>query len=186
MHSVRVGAGLVLLALAAGPGPLAGGDKVPATEPAKEESVAPYDSKTHGALQVASVGDKPSDAFTVLRDGQPAVAVPPLLNSTVELAPGSYVVSVNRTQRTVTVAAGKKTTLRAGELVVEATAGTPGWYTPYRGKEAMLAGTPPLLNSPIALFAGKYVVTYRESGITEPEKLGEAEVKAGRKTVLKR
>ena len=186
MSSFRFVIGLVFLAFAAGDGALAGEDKDKPAEAAKEESVVPYDSKTHGALQVKSVGEKPSDSFTVLQNGKRAVSDQPLLDSTVELAPGAYVVSVNRTERKVTIEVGKKTILLTGEVVVEAKKGTPGWYTPYQGKEAKVANAPPLLNRPAALFAGKYTVFYRESGIVEPEDLGEAEVKAGRKTVLKR
>ena len=157
------------------------------TEPAKEERVASYDSKTHGALQVKSVGEKTSDWFDVLQNGKRAFAGnPPLLNETIELAPGAYVVSVNRTERKVTIEAGKKTVLLTGELVVEAKKGTPGWYTPYQGEEAKVTAAPPLLNSPLALFPGKYTVFYRAGGGGNAENLGEAEVKAGRKTVLKR
>ena len=86
----------------------------------------------------------------------------------------------------MTVEAGKKTILLTGELVVEAKKRTPGWYTPYQGKEAKLADAPPLLNHPIALFAGKYRVEYRKNGITSPVKIGDADIKAGRKTVLKK
>ena len=179
--------GLMLLAFIAGHAALAGGDKGKPAEAPKEESVVPHESKTHGALQVKSVGEKTSDWFDVLQNGKRAFGGnPPLLNETIELAPGAYVVSVNRTERKVTIEAGKKTVLLTGELVVEAKKGTPGWYTPYQGKEAKVAAAPPLLNSPIALFAGKFTVFYRESGIAEPVDLGEAEVKAGHRTVLKR
>src|SRR5689334_1231368 len=125
MTSFRFGAGMVLLAFAAAHGAGAGGDKDKLAGPAKAESVAPHDSTTHGALQVRSVSEKPSDWFSVLRDGKQAVPGNPLLGSTVELAPGSYIVSVNRTQRKVTIRAGKKTVLLTGELVVEARKGTP-------------------------------------------------------------
>src|SRR5262249_21860102 len=117
---------------------------------------------------------------------KPAVSDNPRLNSTIQLAPGTYVVSVNRTERKVSIEVGKKSILLTGELMVEAKKGTPGWYTPFQGKEAKVVDAPPVLNSPIALFAGTYTVFYRESGITNPEKLGEAEVKAGSKTVVKR
>ena len=89
-------------------------------------------------------------------------------------------VSVNRTERKVTIEAGKKTVLLTGELVVEAKKGTPGWYTPYQGEEAKVTAAPPLLNSPLALFPGKYKVFYRAGGAGSAENLGEAEVKAGR------
>ena len=178
--------GVLLLAITFGYAPLAGQDKEKPAEAPKEETVEAYDSATKGAIQVKVDNKKPSDSFTVLQNGKRAVSDQPLLNSTVELAPGAYVVIVNRTERKVTIEAGKKTILLTGEVVVEAKKGTPGWYTPFQGKEAKVANAPPLLNSPMALFAGKYTVFYRESGIVEPEDLGEAEVKAGRKTVLKR
>jgi hypothetical protein len=162
------------------------GDKDQPAEAAKEESTIPYNSKTHGALQVKSIQEKPNDWFSVLQKGKQMVSGKPRLNSTVELAPGAYVVSVNRTERKVTIEAGKKTILLTGELIVEAKEGTPGWYIPQQGKEAKVADAPPVLNSPIDLFVGTYTVFYRKSGITNPEKLGEAQIEAGRKTVLKR
>ena len=188
MRRFRFDIALVLLLFASGGGAHAGEDKDKPAEAAKEESVVPYDSKTpgHGALQVKCVGEKPSDSFSVLQNGKRAVSSNPLISSTVELAPGAYVVIVNHTERKVTIEAGKKAILLTGELMVEAKKGTPGWYTPYQGKEAKVAAAPPLLNSPIALFAGKFTVFYRESGIAEPVDLGEAEVKAGLRTVLKR
>jgi hypothetical protein len=179
--------GLMLLAFTAGHAALAGEDKGKPAEPPKEKSVVPHESKTHGALQVKCVGEKTSDWFDVLQKGKRAFdGNPPLLNKTIELAPGAYVVSVNRTERKVTIAAGKKTVLLTGELVVEAKKGTPGWYTPYQGEEAKVTAAPPLLNSPLALFPGKYKVFYRAGGAGNEENLGEVEVKAGRKTVLKR
>ncbi len=50
--------GLMLLAFIAGHAALAGGDGGKPAEAPKEESVVPHDSKTHGALQVKSVGEK--------------------------------------------------------------------------------------------------------------------------------
>jgi hypothetical protein len=77
--------------------------------------VVPYDSETRGALQVKGVRAESSGWFDVLRDGKGILAAAqPLLNSTVELAPATYVVDVNRTQRKVTIEAGKKTILLTG------------------------------------------------------------------------
>jgi hypothetical protein len=164
-----------------------GGDKDKPKDAPKEQRVDAYDSAKHGALLVKAVRDKSDDWYMVFQNGkQLAPPGKPLLNTTVELAPGDYVVRVNRTERKVNIKAGKKTTLLTGELVVEAKKDTPGWYIPSRWKENMLAGNPPDLNSPISLFAGKYKVTYREGGASKPQDLGEAEVKAGRTTVLKR
>jgi hypothetical protein len=160
---------------------------VDAGDAPKEVTVTPYDSTTNGALRVKAVSAEPADWFMVYQNGKQLVPPgKPRLNSTVELAPGTYAVRVNKTERTVTVEAGKTTTLLAGELVVQAKEGTPGWYTPFQGKEARLATNPPVLNRPIALFAGKYTVQYKEGGVSPPQDLGEAEVKAGRTTVLKR
>lgn len=173
---------LMLLGLAAGHTALADEEKGKPAEAPKEESVVPYDSKTHGALQVKSVGPKPVDWFDVLRDGKRAIpGNPKLLNGMVELPPGTYVVEVNRTQRKVTIEAGKKTVLWTGELVVEGKGAD--WYAPYQGKERKLVSNPPLLNRPTALFPGTYTVFVHVG--TEDKKLGEAQVKAGRKTVLK-
>src|SRR5439155_1260197 len=87
----------------------AGGDKEKSNEAPKEESTVAHDSKTRGALQVKSVGARPSDWFDVLQNGKRAIpGNPTLLNGTVELAPGTYIVEVNRTQRKVTIAVGKK------------------------------------------------------------------------------
>jgi hypothetical protein len=152
------------------------------TEAPKEESVVPYDSKTQGALQVKSVGGKTAEWFDVLQNGKRAIAGnPPRLDSTVELAPGAYVVAVNHTERKVTIETGKKTILLTGELVVEGKGAD--WYVPYQGKERKLASNPPTLNHPTALFAGSYTVFVRVNMMEK--KLGEAEVAAGRKTVLK-
>src|SRR5262245_28092431 len=116
MKPFHLGFGL-MLALLASQSRLAGQDKdkdKPADAP-KEESDVPYDSKTHGALQVKSVSDKPTDWFDVLQNGKRAYSGnPKLLNSTVELAPGTYDVDVNRTRRKVTIDAGKKTILQTG------------------------------------------------------------------------
>lgn len=159
-------------------------DKGVAASPLDEKSVTTYDgknSKTHGALQVKSAGPKPTDWFDVLQNNQRAfLGNPPLLGSTIELPPGEYVVTVNRTERKITIEAGKKLILVAGELVVE---GKGDWYIPFRGEERMLVSNPPILNHPMALFAGTYKVRVYDH--LKHSDLGDAKVEAGRKTVLK-
>src|SRR5690242_8498765 len=119
MRTYRFLAGAMLWAVVAGPTVLVGGDK-PEDSP-KEQSVSPYKSKTHGALHVKSVSAKTTDWFMVFQNGkQLAPPGKPLLDSTVELTPGDYVVRVNRTERKVTIQAGRKATLLTGELLVEA------------------------------------------------------------------
>jgi hypothetical protein len=162
--------------------PVRGQDKKKPADDPKEESVVAYDSKTHGALQVMTANDKPRDWFDVLKDDKRAISGnPPLLGSTIELAPGAYVVEVNRTRRNVTIEAGKKTVLWTGELVVEGKGAD--WYVPYQGKDRKLVSNPPILNTPTALFAGTYTVKVHVN--TEEKKLADAEVQPGKKTVLK-
>ena len=106
-------------------------------KPPPEMSEVAYDSKTHGALEVR--GDT-GDWILINRDAKKAgPAVPPKLNTTVELEPGTYEVSVNRTQRAIKVQVGKKTVLQTGTLVVEGKGAD--WYAPTRarsGRPAML------------------------------------------------
>jgi hypothetical protein len=184
MRISHLTAGMIVCALISST-VLSGDD--PRKDTPKEEEVTDYKSATNGALEVKSVADKPIDWFAVFQ-GKKQLSPPGnmRLNSTVELAPGTYVVRVNKTERKVTIQAGKKLTLLTGDLVVEAPKGTAGWFTPYQGKQVMLARNPSTPNNPTALFAGKYVVTYRQGGVSPEEKLGEAEVRPGRKTVLKR
>jgi hypothetical protein len=175
----------MVLAIAAGHAAPAGQDKEKPAEAPKEESVVAYDSQTHGAVHVQTVDAKPVDWFDVLQNGKRVFeGNPKLLNNTLELAPGTYVVEVNRTQRKVTIEAGKKTILWTGELVVEGQPPGAYWY-PMQGKERKLASNPPLLNRPRALFPGTYTVFVHVSVTLTDKNLGEAEVKAGRKTVLK-
>jgi len=174
---------LMLLAFAAGHAALGGGDKDKPADAPKEESVVPYDGKTRGALQVNTVSEKTGEWFDVLQNGKRAFAgATPKLNTTIELAPGTYVVSVNRTERKVTIEVGKKTVLWTGELVVEGAKGSGDFYAPFQGKERKLANVQPVVNIPTALFAGKYTVKLF-AGKTRD--LGEVEVKAGKRTVLK-
>ena len=178
--------GLMLLAMAAGQVALSGGDKKKPAEAPKEESVVAYDSKTKGALQVKVDSKDPVDSFDILQDGKRALkGNPKLLNGTVELAPGAYVVDVNRTQREVTIEAGKKTILWTGELVVEGKPSTMSWYA-MKGKVKLTStGVEPLLNRASPLFPGTYTVFVDTSLTGQDKSLGQAEVKAGRKTVLK-
>jgi hypothetical protein len=177
-HAVTV-FGLVLWALA--PSDLRAEDK-PAP---KAESVVDYASKTHGAVEVKSAEEKPADYFDVLLNGKRAFpGNPKLLNNSVELTPGTYVVDVNKTRKTVSVEAGKKTVLWTGELVVEGDPSGPYWY-PMQGKERRLAGNPPVLNRARSFFPGTYTVFVHVGVGTKDKNLGDAEVKAGEKKVLK-
>jgi hypothetical protein len=153
----------------------------------KEESVVAYDSKTMGAIQVRVDQKDPVDSFDILQDGKRiGNGNRRLLNATVELAPGNYLIDVNRTQRKVTVEAGKKTTLWTGELVVEGKPSTMAWYA-MKGKVKLTStGVEPLLNRASPLFPGTYTVFVDTSLTGQDLSLGEAEVKAGQKTVLKR
>jgi len=92
------------------------------TEANVKKTVATYDPATG----VFSCTPGVDIARTNGADG--LVIAPKLLNTTLELAPGTYVVDVNKTQRKVTVEAGKKTVLWAGELVVEGKPATMAWY----------------------------------------------------------
>jgi hypothetical protein len=95
----------------------------------------------------------------------------------------AYAVTVNKTQRKVTIDAGKKTILWTGELFVQGKKGSGDFWAPFQGKERKLSKTEPLVNTGLALFAGKYAVR-----IVGPKAadLGDAEVKAGQQTVVKR
>lgn len=175
--------GMMLLTIAVGAA-LGGEDKEKPAEVAKEQSVVDYDSKTHGAVQVKSVRENPTNSFDVLRDGKALGGNPKLLNGTLKLEPGAYVIVVNRTERKVNIDAGKKTILWTGDLFVESKREVNFWI-PKQGKETRLAANPPLVNRSVALFPGTYTV-YLDLGVGfEPKNLGEAEVKAGKKTVVK-
>ncbi len=157
-----------------------------ASEALAEESVVAYDSSTLGALQVDAVSESPVDFFDVLDvDGARAInGNPKLLGGTLELAPGTYVVDVNRTQRTVQIEAGKKTILQTGELVVEGEPESAYWW-PMQGTERRLSSNPALLNRPRALFPGTYTVFVHTSVTVADRNLGEAVVEAGRTTSLR-
>jgi len=161
-------------------------DKEKAAEAPKEESVVAYDSKTKGAIQVKVDQKDPVDRFDLLQNGKHiGNGNPKLLNGTVELAPGDYIVDVNRTQRKVTIEAGKKTILWTGELVVEGKPSTMAWYAMKGEVKLTSTGVEPLLNRASPLFPGTYTVFVDTSLTGKDESLGQAEVKAGRKTVLK-
>lgn len=154
-------------------------------EPLPEISVVAYDSQTHGAIEVQSMLDDPSDWFQVVQGEKSAISgVPPLLNNTVKVLPGEYEVIVNDTRRTVTVAAGEKTVLLTGELVVEGEHKSAFWF-PAHDDDEKLAGVQPLFNKSRPLFAGTYrvyAVIHSSDGAID---LGSAEVKPGEKTVVK-
>ena len=157
-------------------------DKEKEKDPPAEASVVAYESKTKGAVQVRSVDPEPVHWFDVFKDGKRALSGnPPLLDSTVELDPGTYEVDVNRTRRKVTIEAGKKTVLWTGELVVEGKGAS--WYTPWQGKDQKIISNPPALGRATPLFAGTYRVTVHVGN--EDKALGETKVVAGKKTTLK-
>jgi hypothetical protein len=87
----------------------------------------------------------------------------------------------------VKVQAGKKTILETGTLDVEGKGAD--WYAPYEGKDRRTADAPPKLNTPIALFPGKYTVHvhYRDEKSADKDAILDdaARVEAGQKTVLK-
>lgn len=152
----------------------------------QEQSVVPYESAEVGAVEVKSINAQPVDWFDVLQNGKRAFAGnPPLLNSSIELPPGAYIVDVNRTQRQVTIQAGGKTILWTGDLVVNGEPHHAFWY-PMQGNERKLSSNPSLFSSARALFPGTYTVFVYVSVTSGDELLGEAEVKAGKKTELKR
>jgi hypothetical protein len=157
--------------------------EAPAT--VQEQSVEAHGSTTHGALQVRSLQEQPSDWFTVLQDGTDVLpGNPNLLNKTVELPPGTYEVVVNQTQRSVTIETGKKTILWTGELIVEGGPSGAFWY-PMEGTERRLAGNPPIVNASVDLFPGTYTVFVHVTVGKPDDNLGAAEVHVGQRTVLR-
>jgi hypothetical protein len=155
-----------------------------ASEAVEAEGTVAYESDTNGAVQVNSVSANPVDYFDVLKDGERAFAGnPQLLGGAVEVPPGTYVVDVNRTQRSVTVEAGEKTILWTGDLVVRGEPETAYWY-PVQGEERRVSANPPLLNTARALFPGTYTVFVHTSVGVPDHDLGAAEVEAGETTAL--
>jgi hypothetical protein len=157
----------------------------PAAQAERRDSTAAYEHQTHGALQVMSVGASSPHWFQVFKDGKLAYeGNPKLLNSSVELAPGEYMVDVNRTQRPVTIEAGKKTIIWTGELLVDGGPSGAYWY-PMEGTERRVTSNPPLVGSPLPLFAGTYVPFVHVTVSKADTNLGPATVTAGRRTTLK-
>lgn len=144
-----------------------------------EQTIEPYSSKVNGAILVKG---ETKDWFDIWADGFRKVQAPRNLNGTEEIAPGTYEVLVNKTKRVVKVEAGKKVVLLTGTLVVEGDKAS--FYAPYQDKERKCAGSPPLLNRPIALFAGNYAVDLRV-GDRDVRLTEVAQVVAGKRTVLK-
>jgi hypothetical protein len=70
-----------------------------------------------------------------------------------------YEVSVNRTRRTATAKAGKKTVLESATPVVERTGSD--LYAPFEGKEKRVQTLELKLNAPTALLRGKYFILVR-------------------------
>ena len=167
------------------PADAAGGNGDGAAGAARSDSVAAYESTSNGALQVMSVSN-PVHWFEVYRDSTRVLSGnPPLLNSTVELAPGDYAVDVNRTRRPVTIVAGRKTILWTGELVV-AGGGTSDFWYPVQNGERRVISNPPLVGAPVPLFPGSYTALVQGSVTMPMDTLGPAEVTAGQTTTLRR
>ena len=187
---------LLALALAgcreSGPGDQGGGRATGAGATASREAatprtdtVVPYENATQGAIEVRTVVAGSGDWFYALQNGKRVgSSSPPLLNSTLEVPPGSYTVSVNKTQREITVEAGKKTVLWTGALAVEGTPTSAYWY-PQQGGKTMLDSNPSLMNTPRSLFPGTYTVYVNASVATGAERVGDAVVTPGETTVLK-
>jgi hypothetical protein len=177
--------GCLVLTIVAGHVGLADEDKKKPAEAPKEQTVVDYNSKTHGAVQVKSASENPGDSFNVLPEGKKEfLGQPEILNGTRELAPGTYMIDVNRTRRTVKVEAGKKTVLLTGDLVVESKREGTIW-SPRQEKEFKYASNPPVVNTRLALFAGTYEVYINVGNTINLKEFGKAEVKAGAKTVFK-
>lgn len=163
--------------------PLADQDQSDESSP--EEAVEAYDSETQGAIQVKVDNQNPTDWFDVLQNGARVFQdAPKILNGTLELAPGTYEVDVNKTRRTVTVEAGRKTILWTGELVVEGEPSTMPWYAMQGETKLTSTGVEPLLNRASPLLPGTYTVFVDTSLTGQDQSLGEATVTAGQKTVL--
>lgn len=158
----------------------------PAAEGAPQgDSVVAYQSQTHGALQVMTVNPNSTSWFDVFQNGKFAyTGAPPLLNHSLELLPGEYVADVHRSQRPVTITAGRKTILWTGELVVEGEPATASWY-PMQGTEMFLKGALALLNYALPLFPGTYTTFLSGGALAGTRNLGEAQVNAGRRTSVK-
>jgi hypothetical protein len=155
-------------------------------KPPAEVEVIAHDNPAKGAVQVMCARKNPVNWFDVLQDGKRAFpGNPPLLNTTLELPPGTYEVDVNRTRRTVKVEVGKKTVLWTGDLLVEGKPDT-DFYAPYEGGEQKTVSNYPLLNRPHSLFPGSYTV-WVFSGLGKKTKVADnAVVTAGRTTIIQK
>jgi len=146
-----------------------------------EQIIEAFDSKTRGAMQVK--GDT-SDWFDVMKNGKSILAVPKLLNGTLELEPGEYEILVNRTSRKVTIEVGKKCILTTGTLQAD---GKGLFYYPVLGKERKVAPNRnnPDLGKSIALFAGTYAVDVNMNLRKTIRLTEKAKVEPGMKTTVK-
>lgn len=155
-----------------------------AEESALVDTAAPHDHPAMGALEVRTSNSNPHDSFDVLQNGIRAFpGNPRLLNTILELPPGTYEVDVNRTRLTVSIEAGRKISVWVGELIVEGGPQGAFWY-PEDAGERRVTANPPVLNSGLALFPGSYTV-FVYSGVDRPVvNLGTVEVVGGETKVL--
>ena len=122
---------VLLVVIASGQVRLAGQDKKEPAKDPKEESIEVYDSKTKGALSVKVDQKDPTDSFDVLQDGKRSRSKTTLRSSSTahsSCLPECMSWTLNKTQRKVTIEAGKKTIFWTGELVVEGKPETMAWY----------------------------------------------------------
>src|SRR5688572_28257434 len=104
-----------------------------------EMTTTSHSNASLGALQ--SSGDT-KDCVMISKGGKANPGNPPLLNATIELEPGEYVLDLNKTTRTVTLSAGKKIVLASGSVVV--TKKGAGFWVPMQGSENRYASNPPM------------------------------------------
>ncbi|MDX1500732.1 MAG: hypothetical protein R3325_00095 [Thermoanaerobaculia bacterium] len=148
----------------------------------REVTVQPWNDPSGGAVEV--LGDT-RDWFDVVHDdGTRAFpGNPPVLGNAVAVAPGTYRVRVNNTERRVTVRSGEKIVLRTGTLIVEGTRAS--FWAPYLGDERMVALNPPTLGSALALLPGSYRVELTVEQNRTVVLAEAATVEAGRTTTLR-
>jgi hypothetical protein len=150
-------------------------------KPADEQTTEPYSNKTRGAIQVKG---ETGDYFFVFKDGKNMQRGNNwLLNAIVPFPPGDYVVEVNHTKRSINVTIGKTTIVHTGTLQVEGTKNR--LWAPFQGNERKLRGNNPLVNHPLALFAGSYRVDVIDPGVRTYTLTQNAQVVAGKKTVIR-
>jgi len=170
-HGIRGVAALALFVAGCGQPPPSG---------QSEQSVVLYERSDRGAVQVN--GDT-RDWYAISRGGKAVGSNPPLLNTTTELEPGDYEISVNKTVRKVRIEPGKKLVLLTGSLVVQGSKAD--WWYPEQGGEQKVAVNPPTLGNALALFPGTYAVKVYVTNHAEPVS-DSAQVSPGKKTVLTR